>query len=584
MSRHCSPLRFLLPCLAAVWWAVVALPMAQADSVWNVVKYEGRDYLTMRNVADFYKLQYSQPGGAVGGALVARLLHPGRGRLEGTHHQRGQVHHEQRPRRAGGQHPPLAPGPDQARRAGPAAQPHPGAAPSARWCIDPGHGGYDRGATSIYGCEANFALDTSLRLREMLLRRGYRVEMTRTTDVFIPLEERAAFANKFRDGIFVCIHYNAGSDFGTGIETYTLAPRFVPSTGDDSPTASCLLPCAGNVEDPENMALATASHAALLSRLPMVDRGIKRARFCVLRLCTIPGVLIEGGFVSNVQEAAKIATPAYRQAEAEAIALAIDNYRAATAVPGRRPILAGPAPGEHPVPEHHAGLGPDAERHPVHRREHAARPDGQPGQQHQQGPTVVVPQQRELMSRAGAAGAPRRCTGFADPTVKTTPSNARRLRPIGVFDSGVGGLTVVSALRRLLPNEHIFYLGDNARIPYGNKGAATVERYSFEMTGLLLAEGAKAIVVACNTATALAVPRLQDTLQVPVLGVIAPGAAAAVAATRSGRVGVIGTHATISSGAYERALQQARATTGGPCDGLSAVRAADRGRVARRSR
>ena len=129
-------------------------------------------------------------------------------------------------------------------------------------------------------------------------------------------------------------------------------------------------------------------------------------------------------------------------------------------------------------------------------------------------------------------------------------------RPIGVFDSGVGGLTVVNALRRLLPAENIFYLGDNARIPYGNKGAATVERYSFELTGLLLAEGAKAIVVACNTATALAVPRLQDALKVPVLGVIAPGAAAAVAATRNGRVGVIGTHATISSGAYERALRK----------------------------
>ena len=125
-----------------------------------------------------------------------------------------------------------------------------------------------------------------------------------------------------------------------------------------------------------------------------------------------------------------------------------------------------------------------------------------------------------------------------------------------MFDSGVGGLTVVNALRRLLPAEEIFYLGDNARIPYGNKGAATVERYSFELTGLLLAEGAKAIVVACNTATALAVPRLQDALKVPVLGVIAPGAAAAVAATRNGRIGVIGTHATISSGAYECALRK----------------------------
>ena len=132
----------------------------------------------------------------------------------------------------------------------------------------------------------------------------------------------------------------------------------------------------------------------------------------------------------------------------------------------------------------------------------------------------------------------------------------RRLRPVGVFDSGIGGLTVVSALKKLLPAENIFYLGDTARVPYGGRSAATIERYSFELTGLLLAEQAKVIVVACNTATALAVPRLQDTLRVPVVGVIAPGAAAAVAATRSGRVGVIATRATISSGAYERALHR----------------------------
>jgi glutamate racemase len=131
-----------------------------------------------------------------------------------------------------------------------------------------------------------------------------------------------------------------------------------------------------------------------------------------------------------------------------------------------------------------------------------------------------------------------------------------RLRPIGVFDSGVGGLTVVSALRRLLPAENIFYLGDTARVPYGGKSAATIERYSLEICGLLLAEGAKAIVVACNTASALAVPRLQETLRVPVIGVIGPGASAAAEATKTGRVGIIGTRATVASGAYERALHK----------------------------
>jgi glutamate racemase len=130
-----------------------------------------------------------------------------------------------------------------------------------------------------------------------------------------------------------------------------------------------------------------------------------------------------------------------------------------------------------------------------------------------------------------------------------------RERPIGVFDSGIGGLTVVRALRELLPNETIFYLGDTARVPYGGKSAATVERYSLEITEMLLAENCKAIVVACNTASALALPRLESTAPIPVTGVIRPGAAAAVALTRNGHIGVIGTRATIRSGAYESALR-----------------------------
>lgn len=127
--------------------------------------------------------------------------------------------------------------------------------------------------------------------------------------------------------------------------------------------------------------------------------------------------------------------------------------------------------------------------------------------------------------------------------------------PIGVFDSGIGGLTVASALRNLLPAENIFYIGDTARVPYGGKSQQTIERYSVEITGLLLSEQAKMIVVACNTASALAIPRLQEILKVPVIGVIDPGAQAAVEASRSGRIGVIGTRATVYSRAYERAIQ-----------------------------
>jgi glutamate racemase len=127
---------------------------------------------------------------------------------------------------------------------------------------------------------------------------------------------------------------------------------------------------------------------------------------------------------------------------------------------------------------------------------------------------------------------------------------------IGVFDSGVGGLTVVDALRRRLPDESILYLGDTARLPYGSKSPDTVTRYTRRNIEFLTERGVKAVVVACNTASALALPHLTSTL--PTWGVIEPGARKAAAASRSGRVGVIATEATVRSDAYARALRQAR--------------------------
>ena len=128
-------------------------------------------------------------------------------------------------------------------------------------------------------------------------------------------------------------------------------------------------------------------------------------------------------------------------------------------------------------------------------------------------------------------------------------------RPIGVFDSGIGGLTVVKALRDLLPNENISYLGDTARVPYGPKSPETVQRYANELAEMLMKENAKALVVACNTVSSVAIPKLRANIKVPVIGVIEPGAQAAIATTQNGHVGVIGTRATIRSGAYENALR-----------------------------
>ena len=127
---------------------------------------------------------------------------------------------------------------------------------------------------------------------------------------------------------------------------------------------------------------------------------------------------------------------------------------------------------------------------------------------------------------------------------------------VGVFDSGVGGLTVARSLCRALPQEHIIYLGDTARVPYGTKSASTVIRYSLQISRFLLDRGVKYLVVACNTASAHALDALKREAQVPVMGVVEPGARAAVAATRSGQVGVIGTMGTVESGAYHRALHQ----------------------------
>ncbi len=129
--------------------------------------------------------------------------------------------------------------------------------------------------------------------------------------------------------------------------------------------------------------------------------------------------------------------------------------------------------------------------------------------------------------------------------------------PIGIFDSGVGGLTVYRALHERLPDERFVYLGDTARVPYGTKSLSTVERYAIENARFLEAHGVKVLVVACNTASALALPAIRQSVKVPVVGVIGPGARAAVSATGDGgRIGVIATESTVRSGAYREAINK----------------------------
>ncbi|NIP78977.1 MAG: glutamate racemase, partial [Gemmatimonadetes bacterium] len=135
-------------------------------------------------------------------------------------------------------------------------------------------------------------------------------------------------------------------------------------------------------------------------------------------------------------------------------------------------------------------------------------------------------------------------------------ADVERDRPIGVFDSGFGGLTVARALHERLPREPLLYFGDTARVPYGSKSPETVRRFAREAAKFLLSRDIKLLVIACNTATAHAEATLREELDIPVVGVIQPGAEAAVSATRTGRIGVVGTTGTIASGAYDLAVRR----------------------------
>ncbi|MBM7582416.1 glutamate racemase [Caldicoprobacter guelmensis] len=128
------------------------------------------------------------------------------------------------------------------------------------------------------------------------------------------------------------------------------------------------------------------------------------------------------------------------------------------------------------------------------------------------------------------------------------------LRPIGVFDSGLGGLTVMKELMAQLPYENIIYFGDTARLPYGTRSRETIIKYSMQCIRFLLTQNIKVVVIACNTASSMALDAVREVFDIPIIGVVKPGAAAAVKATRNGRVGIIGTEATVQSGSYARAI------------------------------
>ncbi len=195
--------------------------------------------------------------------------------------------------------------------------------------IDPGHGGHDKGAHSRYGFEKNFALDVSLRVRDILQERGFQVLMTRTSDVFIPLHERPKTANNTKDAIFVSIHFNSAlsNPLAKGFEIFSLAPRGAPATNDTGFSTRNLREEPGNAVDTASAALSGSIYHSMLGQVPMEDRGLKHARFAVLRLARVPSVLVELGFLSNGSESALVGTPAWRAKVAQSIVTGIESYK-----------------------------------------------------------------------------------------------------------------------------------------------------------------------------------------------------------------------------------------------------------------
>jgi glutamate racemase len=142
------------------------------------------------------------------------------------------------------------------------------------------------------------------------------------------------------------------------------------------------------------------------------------------------------------------------------------------------------------------------------------------------------------------------------PSRKDLIKSIRNSSPIGIFDSGVGGLTVAKKIFQLLPNENVIYFGDTGRYPYGPRSKEIVKKFSFQNVSFLLRQGVKFIVVACNTASAFALEELRKNFDIPLVGVIEPGATAAIKATRNGKIGVIGTVGTIYSKAYQKSIHR----------------------------
>lgn len=338
-------MNFLRCAACALGLLLSAAPPAlrAAPSDWQIVRVDGSDYVPVENLAKFYGFPTPVPPASQLTApnslepLTKKLLlDNGRQQLELTLNSREALingvrqwlafpvtAHDDRL---------LISRLDLAKAIEPNLRPEmiAGLAPVRTVVLDPGHGGHDRGAVSVFGNEKDFALDVCQRAKKLLEAKGLKVVMTRSSDVFVPLQKRPAVANQIPNSVFVAVHFNdaLSNPAASGFEIFSITPRGAPSTADATLSTRDLRNEPGNAVEVPSLALSLSIYHSLLGNIPEVDRGIKHARFAVIRLSTVPAVLVEGGFVSSSSEVRLIANPAWRQKLAEAIVTGVENYKA----------------------------------------------------------------------------------------------------------------------------------------------------------------------------------------------------------------------------------------------------------------
>jgi N-acetylmuramoyl-L-alanine amidase len=318
-----------------------SLAAAKPDTDWQVVKVGNRDYLTVDNVAKFYgmmvindpilkKVRLGNNRGEVEARLDSReiMINGVRNWLSFPVTERdGKL---------------LISRVDLSKTLEPQLRPQmiQNIGKVQTIVLDAGHGGYDKGACSGYGCEKDYTLDVARQLRPLLKAKGFKVVMTRESDVFVPLDLRARIANAQSDSIFVSIHFNATdrNPAATGFEIYSLTPVGSPSSQDDDLALSFINRQNGSPYDAQSLELSASIYHSILGHDDQFDRGIKRARFAVLRLTKTPAVLIEGGFLTERGESRLIANRDWRGKLAQSICDGITGYRELTETK-KRPLM-----------------------------------------------------------------------------------------------------------------------------------------------------------------------------------------------------------------------------------------------------